>query len=145
MGKVVIGELSTTPADGLANHGPFSDAAAYFTTIGQARFRNACKNSPSDESVRLGAFVFLDIVQNTDLFTSPDSREHFHFSRMDMGTQNIVVDEFNFLAIIDVEFAQTAPWQANHYPMPFPLLSSDVEIDEILKDPNQIVYKNMFW
>ena len=60
-----------------------------------------------------------------------------------MGTQNIVVDNgFNFLAIIDLEFAQTAPWQVNHYPMPFPLLSSDAEIDEILKDPNHIAYNN---
>ena len=79
-GSAVIGELSTAPADGLANCGPFSDAAIYFTAVGEARFRNACKNSPSDESFRLGAFVFLDIVQNTDLFTSPDSGEVFHFN-----------------------------------------------------------------
>ena len=64
---------------------------------------------------------------------------------MDMGTQNIVADhDFNFLAVIDFGFAQTAPWQVNHYPMPFPLLSSDVEIDVILKDLNHIAHNNMF-
>lgn len=140
---VVIGELSTAPADGLADYGPFSDAALYFTEIGQARFHNTCKNNPSDGSFRLGAFVFLNIVQKTDLFTSPDSGEVFHFNHIDMGTQNILVDEdFNFLAVIDLEFAQTTPWQVNHYPMPFPLLSSDAEIDEILKTPSHIAYKN---
>ncbi len=42
-------------------------------------------------------------MQNTDLFTSPNSEEYFNFNHMGMGTQNIVVDvEFNFLAIIDV-------------------------------------------
>jgi hypothetical protein len=62
---------------------------------------------------------------------------------MDMGTQKILVDDdFNFHAVIDWEFAQTAPWQVNHYPMLFPLLSSDPEIDEILKDPNHIAYNN---
>ncbi len=61
---------------------------------------------------------------------------------MDLGTQNILVDEkFNFIAIIDWEFAQTAPWQVNHYPMPFPLLESDIE--DILKDPGHLAYRNV--
>ncbi|GKU11974.1 unnamed protein product, partial [Fusarium langsethiae] len=31
---------------------------------------------------------------------------------MDLGTQNVLVDDdLNFLAVIDWEFAQTAPWQ----------------------------------
>lgn len=61
---------------------------------------------------------------------------------MDLGTQNILIDEaFNFLAIIDWEFAQTAPWQVNHYPMPFPLTSSD--IDDILKDPEHMAFGNV--
>jgi hypothetical protein len=95
----------------------------------------------NDIFVKLGAFV--DIVRITDLFTSPSCGESFHFNHMDMGTQNILVDEeFNFRAVIDWEFAQTAPCQVNHYPMPFPLLPSDAEIDEILKDPNHIAYNN---
>jgi hypothetical protein len=63
---------------------------------------------------------------------------------MDLGTQNILVDDkFDFQAIIDWEFAQTAPWQANHYPMPFPLLDSDEEIKDILRDPSHLAYKNV--
>lgn len=143
----VIGELSTAVADGLVNHGPFSDAATYFSTIGQAtlaKLLNACQDSSSieDESfATLGAFVFLDILGSTDLFTCSDSGEPFHFNHMDMGTQNILVDDnFNFLAVIDWEFAQSAPWQVNHYPMPFPLTSSDAESDEILNDPTHIAH-----
>lgn len=45
---------------------------------------------------------------------------------MDIGTQNILVDdEYNLIAVIDWEFAQTAPWQTYDYPMPFPLRESD--------------------
>lgn len=143
----IIGELSTAPADGLVNHGPFSDATTYFTTIGQAKLRNACQDSSAGEEdsfATLGPSVFLDILRNTDLFTSADGGEPFHFNHMDMGTQNILVDDnFNFLAVIDWEFAQTAPWQVNHYPMPFPLTSSDAELDEILKDPNHIAHNNV--
>lgn len=63
---------------------------------------------------------------------------------MDMGTQNILVDDdFNFLAIIDWEFAQTAPWQVNHFPMPFPLTSSDEELEHILQDQNHIAHDNV--
>ncbi|CAI6091429.1 unnamed protein product [Clonostachys chloroleuca] len=61
---------------------------------------------------------------------------------MDLGRQNILVDDdFNFIAIIDWEFAQTAPWQVNHYPMPFPLLGLDIE--DILRDPSHLVHKNV--
>jgi hypothetical protein len=63
----------------------------------------------------LGTFVFCDIVSSTDLFK--DKELSFPLNHMDMGTQNILVDdEFNFLAIIDWEFAQTAPVQVNHFP-----------------------------
>lgn len=61
-----------------------------------------------------------------------------------MGTRNILVDDdFNFLAIIDWEFAQTAPWQVNHYPMPFPLLESEEETEEKVKDEQHIAHKNV--
>lgn len=63
---------------------------------------------------------------------------------MDMGTQNILVDgDFNFLAIIDWEFAQAAPWEVNHYPMPFPLVFSDEKIQAILKDSDSIAHRNV--
>lgn len=143
----IIGELSTAPADGLANYGPFSGTTAYFTAIGQAKLaklRNACQNSSSGENdgfATLGALVFLDTLQNTELFSSPDSGEPFHFNHMDMGTQNILVDDnFNFLAVIDWEFAQTAPWEVNHYPMSF---HSDPEVEEILKNPNHIAHNTV--
>ncbi len=61
---------------------------------------------------------------------------------MDLGTQNVRFDdEFNFIAIIDWEFAQTAPWQVNRYPMPFPLVGLDVE--GILRDPSHLAYRNV--
>ena len=63
---------------------------------------------------------------------------------MDLGTQNIIVDDnFNFLGVIDWEFAQTAPWQVNHYPMPFPLLWPDEKIQSVLDDPRHIAHVNM--
>jgi hypothetical protein len=67
-------------------------------------------------------------VQNTTLFEDGSSERQFPLNHMDLGTQNILVDDrFSFRAIIDCEFAQTAPWQVNHYPMPFPLVGSDTE------------------
>lgn len=101
-GSASIGRLSTAQADGLIIHGPFSDATAYFTAIAEAKLCNAYKKSPSKEKdtfIKLGAFVFLDMVRNTELFTSLDSEGPFHFNHMDMGTQSILDDDyFNFLA-----------------------------------------------
>lgn len=35
---------------------------------------------------------------------------------MDIGTQNILIDEeYNVVGIIDWEMAQSAPWTANYY------------------------------
>ncbi len=63
---------------------------------------------------------------------------------MDLGTQNIIVDDdLHLLAIIDWEFAQSAPWQVNRYPMPFPLLDSLEETEQILADPNHLAHKNV--
>lgn len=63
---------------------------------------------------------------------------------MDMGTQNILVDDaYNLLAIIDWEFAQTAPWQTFHYPTPFPLRDTDSKIQQILDDQKSIAHKNI--
>jgi len=91
---------------------------------------------------RLGAFVFMDIVQNTNVFRTNEAR--FSLNHMDLGTQNILVhDDFNFLAIIDWEIAHTVPWQVNHFPMPFPLMCPDAEIDGILKDPSHIAHTNI--
>ncbi|KAM3455793.1 hypothetical protein MY3296_002211 [Beauveria thailandica] len=128
-GEPVIDRLATASAEGLRDEGPFSSAAL--------------QGSPMSFS-RLGAFVFRDIIHNTALFEDSDTDGRFPLNHMDLGTQNILIDNnFNFLAIIDWEFAQTAPWQVNHYPMPFPLLGSEAEIEGILQDPNHLAHRNV--
>jgi len=58
--------------------------------------------------------------------------------------QNILVDDdFNFLALIDWEFTQTAPLHVNHYPMPFPLISPDRKIKDAFDDPTHIAHGNI--
>lgn len=82
-------------------------------------------------------------MRNTEIFKDPDDQGPFHFNHMDMGIQNILVDDdFNILAIIDWELSQSAPWAVNHYPMPIPLIDSDEEIREILNDPGHIAHRN---
>jgi hypothetical protein len=93
----------------------------------------------------LGGYVLLDIIERTDFCNQTASikdTKEFPFSHMDLGPQNILVDDnFNFMAIIDWEFAQTAPWQINRYPMPFPLLGLDIE--DILNSPGHLAYNNV--
>lgn len=135
-GEPVIGSLAASSAAELRDTGPFSRAVEYFTAVANAAA------SKLDSSTRLGALVFRDILDKTTLFGDMDTVEQFPLNHMDLGTQNILVDDkFNFVAIIDWEFAQTAPWQVNHYPMPFPLLGSDIE--DILRDPSHLAYKNV--
>lgn len=99
------------------------------------------EEEPSSIFLKLGPVVFKDIVEKSPLFSSPGP---FPLNRTDTGTQNIVVDDsFNFLALIDWEFAQSAPWEVNHHPMPFPLLSTDAEIADILADANQLAHANV--
>lgn len=132
-GEPIIGRLATASIGGLRDAGPFSRAADYFIAIGNAATNN--------NATRLGALVFLDIVEKTTLFGSTDTEVSFPLNHMDLGTQNILIDEgFNFIAIIDWEFAQTAPWQVIHYPMPFPLLGPD---EDILRNPSHVGYKNV--
>jgi hypothetical protein len=119
---MTIGSLASAVAERFPSGGPFASSQQYFAAVGEARYTSARKDaSASDEADEsdkfcvLGAFVFCDIVSSTQLFK--DNESSFHLNHMDMGTQNIFVDdEFNFLAIIDWEFAQTAPVQVNHFP-----------------------------
>ncbi len=132
-GEPIIGRLATASVEELGDAGPFSRTADYFIAIGNA--------ATTKLTTRLGAFVFLDIVKTTTLFGSTDAEVSFPLNHMDLGTQNILVDEdFNFIAIIDWEFTQTAPWQVIHYPMPFPLLGPD---EDILHDPSHVGYRNV--
>ncbi|KAF2805991.1 uncharacterized protein BDZ99DRAFT_466286 [Mytilinidion resinicola] len=151
-----IGKLATAVAEGLQTAGPFLSSHDYFKAVGDAKHLQACKNYEADADddddddddadifTVLGPFIFRDIVQRTDLFKGPGNTGPFHFNHMDMGTQNILVDDaFNFLAIIDWEFAQSVPAEVNHYPMPFPLISSDAEIEHILSNPDSVTYRNV--
>lgn len=148
-GEPIIGKLSTAPLEGLTNPGPFSSTSEYFTAIGAAALRELDQRTEDStgESATLrqiGALVFMDIVQQTELFKS-NPGQLFPFNHMGLSTQNILVDaNFTFLAIIDWEFAQTAPWQVNHYPMPFPLSWPEYKIKFVLKDPSHIAHGNVF-
>jgi hypothetical protein len=136
LGEPVLGSLAASSAAELSDAGPFSRAVEYLTAVANAAAGKL------DPSTRLGALVFRDILDKTTLFGDMDTVEQFPLNHMDLGTQNIIVDDnFNFVAIIDWEFAQTAPWQVNRYPMPFPLLGSDTE--DILRDPSHLAYKNV--
>ncbi|KAJ2892886.1 hypothetical protein MKZ38_009264 [Zalerion maritima] len=148
-GEPVIDRLATAPAEGFRDEGPFPSATEYFAAVGDAAISRLYLSDTdlkgsSMSFTRLGTFIFRDIVHNTASFEDSETDGRFPLNHMDLGTQNILVDEcFNFLAIIDWEFAQTAPWQVNHYPMPFPLLGSDTEIEGILEDPNHVAHRNV--
>ncbi|PVI04277.1 hypothetical protein DM02DRAFT_586500 [Periconia macrospinosa] len=148
-GVVTVGHLASAVAERFPSGGPFTTSQQYFEAVGEARYRSALKDASesdegdaSDRFCVLGAFIFCDIVARTTLFN--DETKSFHLNHMDMGTQNILVDDdFKFLAIIDWELAQTAPVQVNHFPMPFPLISSDTSIQERLQDPEHVAYRNV--
>ncbi|KAJ4306164.1 hypothetical protein N0V88_000960 [Collariella sp. IMI 366227] len=148
-GEPIIGKLSTAPLEGLTNPGPFSSTSEYFTAIGAAALQKLdqrTEHSAGESATfrQIGALVFMDIVQQTELFKS-NPGQLFPFNHMDLGTQNILVDaNFTFLAVIDWEFAQTAPWQVNHYPMPFPLSWPEDKLKIVLKNPSHIAHGNVF-
>ena len=129
------------------SQGPFSDAIEYFEALWEAALRraNSCNVSSAgavSPFPKLGALVFLDIVRSTALFQAPHAQ--YPLNHMDLGMQNILADDqSNFLAVIDWEFAQTAPWQVNHYAMPFPLLWPDERINSILNDPHHLAHENI--
>ncbi|QYS98531.1 hypothetical protein H0G86_005710 [Trichoderma simmonsii] len=105
-GDPIIGKLA---AGELMKLGPLSRAFDYFTALGNAVANNT--------TTRLGAFVFLDIVETTDLFGRSVTEEFFPFNHMDLGTQNILVDEhFNFVAIIDWESLRQHPGRSSIIP-----------------------------
>jgi hypothetical protein len=140
----IIGAIATSSTDGLPAAGPFHSAWDYFVAVvegavaqARERKRSGTENSPF---ATLGPLVLLNIVRDTDIFKS---KGPFHLNHMDMGMQNILIDDdFNFVAVIDWELAQSAPWEVNHYPMPIPLLSSDRKTAEILYDPGHRAHRN---
>ncbi len=134
-GEPVVGRLAAHTS-GVAEAGPSSTtiecfAAAAGSAIGKF-----------GQDAKVGAKAFRDIVLKTGLFGSRETLERFPLRHMDLEPQNILVDSnFNVVAIIDWEFAQFAPWQTNRFPIPFPLLGLD--IDDILRDPTHLAYKNV--
>lgn len=128
--------------EGFKDQGPYSSSAAYFGEVADAAIHRLGIPDGLIPWEALAAFVFHDVVRSTALYS--DGNKQFSLNHMDLGTQNILVDdEFNFLAIIDWGFAQTTPWAVNHYPMPFPLTGSDGEIQGILKDPEHLAHANV--
>lgn len=135
-GEPVVGRVAASSYVDRRDAGPFSRSLTYFTAVANAMAGKL------HSSTKLGALVFRDILNKTTLFGEMSTIEQFPLNHMDLGTQNILIDDsFNFIAIIDWEFAQTAPWQVNHYPMPFPLLGLDTEA--ILRDPSHLAYENV--
>jgi hypothetical protein len=142
----IIGPIATSSIDGLPAAGPFQSAWEYFVAVAEGRVALALrrKHSGAETShfATLGPLVFRNIVRDTDIFRG--SEGPFHFNHMDMDMQNILVDDdFNLVAVIDWEFAQSAPWEVNHYPMPIPLISSDKETAGILYDAEHMAHRNV--
>ncbi|KAK7968741.1 hypothetical protein PG988_007814 [Apiospora saccharicola] len=145
LGEPVIGRLSTAAAEGLVQQGPFLSSAEYFTAMGEAALRRIRNHDQKERDenpfVETGPLVFLDVVKSSGLFDA--CPERYPLNHMDLGLQNIIVDDdYNFLAVIDWEFAQTAPWQVNFYPFPFPLLWSDEKTQAALDDPEHLAHWN---
>ncbi|KAL2891241.1 Phosphotransferase enzyme family protein [Ceratocystis lukuohia] len=137
-GDPVIGELANAATEGLSPRGPFVNAHDYFSAIAKAAFLRVSRvasegdDGPELHFQRLGAYIFREIVQTTQLFRP--SMPQYCFAHRNLTMHNILVDaDFNFVAIIDWEGAQTVPWQANHYPHPIELYLPE-EVDCILRD-----------
>ncbi|XWW94347.1 hypothetical protein V2A60_002290 [Cordyceps javanica] len=147
----VIGRIASAAGEGFQDAGPFNRSVDYFAAAGQAAVARQKAAAVSADGqgqglpfAAIGALVFCDIVSRTALFQDMGVKGSFPLNHMDLGTQNIIVDdEFRVLAAIDWEFAQTAPWQVNHYPMPFPPLGSQRRTESILADPSHIAHKNV--
>jgi hypothetical protein len=142
----IIGAIATSSIDGLSAAGPFHSGWDYFVAVAEGLVAHALQRKRSDTGsspfATLGPLVFRNIVRDTEIFKSRQGP--FHFNHMDMGIQNILIDDdFNFVAVIDWELAQSAPWEVNHYPMPIPLISSDRETAEILYDAGHKAHRNI--
>ncbi|KAK3366912.1 hypothetical protein B0T24DRAFT_682088 [Lasiosphaeria ovina] len=70
----------------------------------------ALQKQNSSRFATLGALVFRNIVRDTEIFkNSSSSGPPFAFSHMDMGMQNVLVDDaFNFVAFAEAERALEA-------------------------------------
>ncbi|POR37448.1 Uncharacterized protein TPAR_02355 [Tolypocladium paradoxum] len=147
-GEAKIGKLPGVDDGDLPGNGPLSTASDFFMCIvntaenivaNTSSPANRDSNGGSVSALALAAVVFRDIIKRTPLFDDVGVDGHFPLNHMDLGAKNILVDDdFNFVAIIDWEFAQTAPWQVNCYPKSFPQLGFSDEA--ILRDPTHPAY-----
>ena len=142
----VLGRLSWASAEDLSPDGPFDSAKDYYVAFGEPKLRRA-QELPDDGDAntqrRLRPFIFLDMVRNSPLFNEVRCQGPFPFNHMAMGTQNLLVDEqFNIIAVIDWEFAQSAAVSANYFPMPFPLKIAGDSEEAILADPDHLAYED---
>ncbi|KAK4146978.1 uncharacterized protein C8A04DRAFT_34528 [Dichotomopilus funicola] len=144
----IIGAIATSWIDSLPAAGPFHSGWDYFVAVSKGLVAQALEKKRSgmenNQFATLGPLIFRNIVRDTEIFKGDLNQGPFHSNHMDMGMQNILIDDdFNFVAVIDWELAQSAPWEVNHCPMPIPLISSDRETAEILYDPGHTAHRNM--
>ncbi|KAL7816781.1 hypothetical protein V8C44DRAFT_263466 [Trichoderma aethiopicum] len=155
-----IGPMSTSPLEHLPTPGPFKATHEYFAAIADGfiaealqkqrhsssptEYDNDDTNGTQQSNTRyalLGPLIFKAIVHNTPLYKS--TRTRFPLVHMDMGTQNLLVDDdYNIIAVIDWEFAQSAPWEVFHYPMPLAITTSDLKTAERLHDTEHLAHRN---
>ena len=139
-GDPVLGRLSYAASQALPEHGPFSTSADFFLAHAEGTLRLAAQglyNQDSSGFIDLGVKILTDIVRFTVLFADGGVEPLFLLNHADLKPCNILVDEdLNFLAVIDWQFAQTAPWAFYFYPDPFPFLWTDQEIHNLLRAPD---------
>ncbi|MCJ1356369.1 MAG: hypothetical protein MMC33_006364 [Icmadophila ericetorum] len=114
----IIGKIGAAVGEGFSTGGPFGKAKEYFKVLAEARYRDCV--------IRLSSKMSAHSLSVTWTW------EH-----------NIIVDDdFNFLAVIDWELAQAVPWEANHYPMPFPLIQTDTTVNKIMQDSTHLAQED---
>ncbi|KAL6891163.1 hypothetical protein HDV57DRAFT_513613 [Trichoderma longibrachiatum] len=154
----VIGPMATSWLEHLPNPGPFDSAWDYFAAVAEGFVAEALQSRSSAESesetgsesesengcsrfATLGPLVFRSVVHDTDIYKS--NQGPFPFIHMDMGIQNLLVDDdYNLIAVIDWEFAQSAPWEVFHYPVPLAITTSDTKTAERLHDTEHLAHRN---
>lgn len=113
-----IGKLSYAEMDSLVTPGPFESVVDYYTAMIDTKC-HSLRNKEVHKSLQLAYYVYRDIVQNSSVFKEFNGPP-FPFNHMDLDTHNFLVDEaYNIIAVIDWEFAQSAPWHEHTYPILF--------------------------
>ncbi|KAK3372046.1 hypothetical protein B0H63DRAFT_503437 [Podospora didyma] len=134
----IVGAIAASWIDRIPTASPFQSRWDYFAL----KRKRPC--TESNRCATLSPLVFRNIVHDTEIFKSSQGPFPFNHMDMDMGMQNILIDDdFNFVAVIDWEFAQSAPWEVHRYPLPIPLISSDQETADILYYPGHIAHRDV--